>query len=155
MSAREKAMLGLAGFSLTIFVVWLAVWRPLSGQHERLTRQVSTLNSELPWIRAAAAQVERLSASGAPVSRGGQSLLSLAESSARGAGMADSWRRAEPGNEGQLRVWLENASFDTLMRWLSVLQQRYGVSVAEASIDQAGLPGVVNVRLLLAEPVTQ
>ncbi len=155
MSARERAMLGLAGFAIAIFIVWLAVWRPLSERHERLSRQVSALSSELPWIRAAAAQIERLNAGGAPVSRGGQSLLALAESSARGAGMADSWRRAEPGSEGELRVWLENASFDTLMRWLSLLQQRYGVSVAEASIDQAGLPGIVNVRLLLAEPVSQ
>ncbi len=153
MNRRERNLVIFTAGMLALFLVWLMAWRPLAAQHQRLSSQVISLSDELPWMRAAATQIERLNASAAPVSRGGQSLLALAESSARGAGMGDAWRRAEPGAGGELRVWLENASFDTMLRWLTLLQQRYGVSVVEASIDQAGIPGIVNVRLLLAEPV--
>ncbi|MEM1090615.1 MAG: type II secretion system protein M [Pseudomonadota bacterium] len=153
MNAREKKLVWLAGIMLSVFVIWLAAWRPLTQQRQTLSSSVTQLNDDLPWMRAAAAEIQRLGDAAQPVSRGGQSLLALAESSARGAGLGQSWRRAEPGAGGELRVWLENAPFDAMLRWLIVLQKRYSVSVAEASIDQAGIAGVVNVRLLLAEPL--
>lgn len=155
MQPRERALLQFTAMLVAVFVIWLAAWRPLSAQRDQLTASVEKLAVDLPWMRAAAAEVQRLDAGAKPVSRGGQSLLALAESTARGAGMGQSWRRAEPGTKAELRVWLENAPFDATLRWLMVLQQRYGVTVREASIDQAGIPGIVNVRLLLAEPVSQ
>lgn len=154
LSAREKTLVGWTGVLLAGFLFWLLLWRPLLAANEAAIARADSLQRELGWIHAAAAEIARLEGSGAGsrASRGNQSLLALVESSARGAGMENAFRRGEPAAPGQVRVWLENAAFDPLVRWLQVLDERYGVTASEASIDRAGVPGLVNVRLTLVEP---
>lgn len=153
LAPRERAMLVGCALALLVFVAWLALWRPVAAAQQSAAVQAEALRADMPYLTAAAAEVQRLKAlGGTQASRGGQSLLALAESSARGAGLGDAWRRAEPGAANELRVWLQNASFDPMLRWLDLLQRRYGITVAEANIDRAGVPGLVNARLVLSEP---
>ena len=152
-SARERQMLSWTAVLVLLFAGWLALWRPLGLASSQMRERASSLDQNLGWVRAAAAEIARLEATGAGnrVSRGDQSLLALVESSARGAGMENAFRRGEPAGPGEVRVWLENAAFDPLLRWLLVLDTRYGVKPSEAAVDRAGVPGLVNARLTLVE----
>ncbi len=154
LSGRERGALFLTATLGTAFLVWLLAFRPLVQARGALTEREARLRPEVLWLEGAAVEVARLRAAGeqGPDSRGGQSLLAMTEQTARAAGLGDSFRRGEPDGEKRVRVWLENASFDAMLRWLGGLQSGYGVAVVDGSVDAAGSPGVVNVRLLLTEP---
>jgi type II secretory pathway component PulM len=46
-------------------------------------------------------------------------------------------------------VWLEQADFDALVRWLADVQKRMGVYAESAVVDPQKEAGVVNARLVL------
>ena len=64
-------------------------------------------------------------------------------------GLGGSIRDQSPSGENGLRLRLEGASFDSMVVWLASLQQQYGVSVSDATIDAAGAPGLVNASITL------
>ncbi len=154
LSQRERAALFLAVAVVAGFLIWLLAFRPLAQAQQRLAEREARLRPDVAWLEAAASEVARLRAAdrAGPGKRGEQSLLALTEQSARAAGLGQAFRRGEPAGEKRVRVWLENASFDAMLTWLQGLQSRYGVAVIDGTVDGAGTPGLVNVRLLLAEP---
>jgi general secretion pathway protein M len=154
LSGRERVMLILAVLSLAILLAWVGVWRPLGRSLASLEDQRDRLTADVAWMSAAAGEVTRLRTGpgSQPASRGGESLLALVERSARGGGLVDGFRRGEPAGDKRVRVWLENASFDASLGWLESIQTAYGVTVVDAVVERAGVPGLVNMRLLLAEP---
>ncbi len=154
LSGRERVLVLVAGLALVLLLLWVSVWRPLGQSQTELADRQERLSADIAWMTAAAGEAARLRAGPATgqVSRGGESLLALVERSARTGGMADGFRRGEPAGDKRVRVWLENASFDAAMDWLESLQSQHGISVVDAVVERAGVPGLVNMRLLLAEP---
>jgi general secretion pathway protein M len=55
----------------------------------------------------------------------------------------------EPDGSTGVRVWLEDASFDSVVGWLGVMASRYGVDVDTASMERAATTGRINARLSL------
>lgn len=153
LSPRERGTLILAMIVVGVFVLWLAIWRPMDTARLRLDQQIQSQSVDLEWMRAAAWEAQRLTAGTSPTSksRGRLSLLALAEQSAREAGLTQAFRRGEPAGDGQVRIWLEGAAFDRLLTWLESLEQSYSISLESGSLDPTGVPGLVNARLLLAE----
>ena len=153
LAQKERTMLAVAGVILLIFVCWLGVWRPLDRLRQDTVEQLDRQRTEIRWMRAAAGEVARLTARN-PASRqnrGNQSLLALAEQTARQAGLGSAFRRGEPAASGQVRIWLEGASFEALLGWLDQLDSEQGISVIDSDLERTGVPGMVTARLLLAE----
>ncbi|MDX1571614.1 MAG: type II secretion system protein M [Xanthomonadales bacterium] len=152
LQVREKRFLGLAAVAVVAFVYWLGVWRPLTQADSVMSERVARQSEDVAWMRAAAAEAARLGEQPAATgNRGDLSLLALSEQSARGTGLGGGFRRAEPVGENRVRVTLEGVSFDRLATWLALLEERYRVRAEELSVDEAGMPGVVDARVLLAE----
>ena len=149
---RERAVLVAALLVAFAFVYWLALWRPLGAASLRSSQRLEAAAEDLAWMQVAAAEARTLGEE--PVltgTRGDLSLPALAEQSARSAGLGGGFRRVEPIGEDRLRVTLEGVSFDALTGWMSLLERRYGISAEAFSVDRAGAPGLVDVRLTLVE----
>ena len=146
-------MLLLTGAALLIFVCWLGIWRPLERMRQAADEQLNRQRVEIQWMRAAAGELKRLKARNpaSRQSRGKQSLLAMAEQTARQAGLGDAFHRVEPAAEGQVRVWLEDASFEALLKWLDQLDSEHGISVSDSNLERTDVPGFVSARLLLVE----
>ncbi len=80
----------------------------------------------------------------------GQSMLGLASQTAQPHGI--SFKRFEPFADGGLRVWLDNTDFNSMLKWLTQLQQQYGVNVLQATIDRGKASGKVTAKLELLLP---
>jgi type II secretory pathway component PulM len=76
-------------------------------------------------------------------------LVALVDRTARDGGIGKSLVGSQPSGNGGLNVRFEQASFDALVAWLSQLGERYGVHAESATIDAAGMPGIVNATLVL------
>ena len=132
---------------------WQGIWRPLGQMRQDTAAQRDRKRIEMQWRRGAASEVARLTAVN-PVSRqdrGNQSLLALAEQTARQAGLGNAFRGGEPAAEGQVRIRLEGAQFGALLTWLDTLESEQGIGVIEGNLERTGIPGLVTARLLLNE----
>ncbi len=53
-------------------------------------------------------------------------------------------KRLQPESNGNIRIWMEQVSFNNTIRWLDFIQQQ-GLKVDDISLDQQS-PGIVNIR---------
>ena len=108
---------------------------------------------DFKWLQANEAHVRARQAQ--PVqpaadSGDGSSIINRITTSAKPFGM--DIKRFQPEGETGLRLWLEQAEFDQLLRWLAALEKQQ-LSIEQLDIDRVkDRPGLVDVRILLSQP---
>lgn len=154
LAPRERLMVFAAAVLVALLLVYSLLWAPLRGSYVELRDSVAGQRETAVWMQESAQLLARLRQSGArSQGLGGQSLLSLADSTARAGGLASALRRVEPEGADSVRVWLEGASFDQLIQWLNGMADRYGVNADTVSLERvADAAGRVNARLTLQAP---
>ncbi len=131
-----------------LMLVYLYVWEPKMNQLQNL-REVKVPYSEqtLAWVTQA---LER--AKTQPVDEVEEiiegPLLTVIEQTAEQAGVRTSIRRIQPNQSRAVKIWMEEVSFDSWLRWLDMLRQQ-NVFVDRVSIASSS-PGLVTIRVTLA-----
>lgn len=147
---RERWMLGVGAAALLITVLYLALWEPLV---QARTQRAAALDAsrEIAIKLEQAAQQIRASAGNNPAATAGRtlSLLAAVDQASKQGALGKPPSRLQPEGDREVRVWIEDVAFDALVRWLSELQRRYGVSVQTMDVEPQSTPGQVNVRLSL------
>lgn len=146
LSARERNLVYAAAALATLALLYLVIVLPFTTTTSRMSARVEQKSADLAWMRAQAPHA--VSAAGMSQSRSGESLVVIVDRTARQAGLGATLRDQSPNGNTGLRLRMEAASFDTLVTWLAVLQQQYGVGIESATIDAAA-PGLVNATLSL------
>ena len=147
---RERIIIIASGIILGVLFIYLLVLEPQFEKTERLTLSIAKQEKLLTWIKEASSEARQLQRTNnlngvRPV---GQSLLGLIDRTAKAGNLSDSMKRVEPDGSTRVRVWLEQASFDDITRWLETLERQYGLKVNSVVIDKEELPGRVNARLI-------
>ncbi|MDF1613746.1 type II secretion system protein GspM [Desulfurivibrio dismutans] len=152
---RQRPLLFIGLGLLVPLLVWLLLLAPLSSSRDTLQREIATREQELAWMREAAQEVRRYAITADDGGRAAGSPLAAIDSSAREYGLGRAMQRVEPGDGGEVRVWLEDAVFDDLLRWLDRLSGRHGIEVVEVVVEPArgGQAARVNARLTLIRDV--
>ncbi|OSM05326.1 type II secretion system protein GspM [Magnetofaba australis] len=149
---RERKLVLGGGGALIVLLLVFGVWLPISDHVSAQQREVSLQRQDLAWMRQAAEEVGRLRAQGATAKGAqaapGESLMSLADRSAREQGLGGAIRRIEPAEKG-VSVRLEGVGFDRMMQWLGHVREQFGVMVTRADVERANDQGGVNARLVL------
>ncbi|MBF0424390.1 MAG: type II secretion system protein M [Magnetococcales bacterium] len=148
---RERTMVIGGGAVMSCLLFFALVWLPVQERFQELSQTVESRSSSLRWMEQAAREVARLKSQTGiktPLEKG-ESLLSLADRSVRSHGLAPVLRRVEPEGQDKVRLWFEQAAFQSLLVWLETLHDRYGVEVVNASIEKGRDPGLVNTQLVL------
>jgi len=153
LAGREQRIVAIGGFAVVLMLAWAFVWHPLVVKRAELRDAVEAQQRDLAFVRVAAADVDRLRASGKQGSRDrqGRSLLALADASARDAGLEGALKRVEPVGTASVRVSFEVARFDALIAWIEGLTRDYGVEAIDVSADRADGVGLVNARVTLQD----
>jgi general secretion pathway protein M len=150
LSARERNLVYAAAALLGVLLLYLILILPFQTTGTRMDKRVDQKAANLAWMRAKAPEIQAAAGS-ASSPNSGESLVVLIDRTAREAGLATALRDQSPNGEHGLRIRLEAASFDTLMVWLTNLQQQYGVGIESATVEAAA-PGLVNATLTLTQP---
>lgn len=145
---RERRFLVFGAIALAVILLFLGVVQPLQQYRENAEARVVAHRDLVAWMRGAVDVLRERGPALAPAARGG-SLLALADTSARAAGLAQSLQRIQQDGENAVRVRLESASFDSLVLWLDNLEKRSGVTASELMVDRAEAAGRVNASLTL------
>ena len=153
LASRERRGL-LVGVGLLLAVLlYLLAWLPFSREVERLRTTVAEQRALAAWMEQAAREAQRLRRLRAASSQGRahRSLLSLSDQTARQRGLGGAIKRVEPEGQDKVRIRLEAAAFDDLVRWLEQLQLGHGVRILRITVEARETPGLVDARLTLAE----
>ena len=147
---RERLLLAASAGVLVLLLVVLLVWVPLHSAYTTLQSDVDEQRDTALWMQASAAKLGQLKRSGGNVKGlGGRSLLAVTGSTARAGGRGAALRRVEPEGSDSVRVWLEGASFDVLVKWLGTLSATHGIDAESATMERGDAAGRVNARLTL------
>lgn len=153
LQARERRTLLAGAAALVVMLLYILVWEPYHAHIERLETDVAEQRETLAWMQRAAKEIERLrgnSAASPSVASEG-SLLTTTDRTAREHGFSEALKRIQPDGQRSVRVWLENAPFDDMVRWLDALASEHGVTVSTLVVDPADSSGRIDARLVLKE----
>lgn len=153
MSDREQLSLILMSLFLVLTLFYLMLWEPLFQERERLIAKVESDLHEYHWMQGAVAVWKQYEMVSRKERKGklpkGKSLLGVVDASAKRFKLKDSLRRIEPDGKHGVKLSFEEGAFDSLIKWLGVMEQRYGVEVSRMNITRQEGPGVVNARISL------
>ncbi len=144
---RERGLVATAATLLAIVLVYFAMLAPFNKAIDSRAARVERKQQDLAWMRGVSPMLRSLAMS--QLGGGGESLVVLIDRTSRQAGLASALTAQTPNGEHGMRVRLEGANFDSVIVWLSSLQQQFGVSVESASIDRTDKSGLVNASLVL------
>jgi len=148
---RERLMV-IAGTALfVLFLLYIMVLSPLHSGYKSLKNSVEAQRETAVWMQQSAATLASLKRNRGAGARGlgGRSLLSVADSTARAGGLGPALKRVEPEGSDSVRVWLEGAPFDVLIKWLGTLSTVHGVDAETVTMERSDASGRVDARLTL------
>ncbi len=147
---RERYMVLGGAALLAVLLVYVALWEPLVNKVERLRASTAEQQLTLAWMRSAAQEARRLrgAGGGAKTIASGQSLLSLVDRTAKAGRLGGALKRVQPDGDNKVRVWLEGAGFDDLIRWVAQLERRQGITVESSVFEAREDSGRVDGRLV-------
>jgi type II secretory pathway component PulM len=143
--SRERWMVGVGAAAALAIVFWGFIVRPLRAEIANLRTSVETKQRLLVDV----ARIEGTQPAGVAGNRqgAGQTLVVIVDNTARSHGL-DLPRTRANGPSG-VDVTFQGASFDSLVAWLLVLHDTYGVDVETASFSSGRAPGLVNGQISL------
>lgn len=151
LSSREKRLVILTAVVVMITVVYFMIWQPLQDGIQTSRVRVKAQHQTLAEMQEQAAEARQLLAAQRQGndSRSSGSLLVIIERTAQSKNLKSRLQKVQPEGEDSVRVWVENASFDQLIDWLALLENRNTIYVSEIIIERQKEPGRVNSRILL------
>lgn len=150
LQVRERWILGVGAVLLLIVVLYLAVWEPLVQARTQRTAALESARQIAVKLEQAAAQLQVSSGRNPAATQGrGLSLMAAVDQASKQGSLGKGPTRIQPEGDREVRVWFEDVPFDSMVRWLSDLQVRYGVAVQTLDVEPQSTPGKVNVRMSL------
>ncbi|NOX75293.1 MAG: type II secretion system protein M [Gammaproteobacteria bacterium] len=147
---RERYMVLIGAALLIVLLIYVALWEPLVNKVDDLRASTAKQEVTLAWMRGSAQEARRLrgASGGTKPIASGQSLLSLVDRTAKAGRLGDALKRVQPDGDKKVRVWLEGANFDDLIRWVAQLEQRQGIAVISSVFEAQEEGGRVDGRLV-------
>lgn len=148
---REQLMLTAAAAVSLLFLLYLLAWQPFMDSVAQQQLQVKSQQITLDWMKQQLPEIQRLRAQANTrgVKRTNEALLTLVDRTAKQSQLRQQIQRIKPQGDDKVQLWVEQAAFDTLLKWLGGLSTGYGIQLESLSIDRQELPGIVNARLVL------
>ncbi len=147
---RERLILLVAIAVLIPLMLYLLLWEPLSKEVSSLRNSVNAGQKQVAWLQQASQEVKALNAASDTSPRQQNvSLISAVESTANQRGIRSEIKRIEPQGNNKISIEIDNAAFDEIIEWISLLQDQYGASVVQFNASGSDQPGRIQARLIL------
>ena len=148
LSDRDKRFLAAGGFVLMLMLGYFLLYEPLSRDNQRLQAALERQDTDLVWMQQASRSLRNRPVAQA-VATTDEPLLVIADRTIQVAGLKQQLKRIQPDGDDKIRLWLEQASFSALIKWLDTMQRQHGIRVDAATVDRQEATGVVNAKLVL------
>jgi general secretion pathway protein M len=149
MQPRERRIVVAGGAATLVLLLYALVWDPLTTSLGQMEQNVTAQRATLAWMQQAAVEARALRGTQGTGSAG-RSLLALSDESAKAHKLGTAVKRVQPDGQHTVRIWLEDAAFADLLRWLDTLASRHGVKISGLTVERVpAAPARVNARVVL------
>ncbi|NOX43715.1 MAG: type II secretion system protein M [Gammaproteobacteria bacterium] len=146
---QERVTVIGGAIALAIMLFYSVVWDPIHTSVAQLEKNVAKQGPLFEWMKQASNEVKELrDGQSSQKITSGQSLLSLIDSTAKEGQLGNALKRVKPDGDKKVRVWLEQASFDDMIKWLEGLNRAYTIEVSSLVIDRKDTPGIIDSRIV-------
>lgn len=151
-SDQRALLIMLAAIFLAVIYLSLSL---SSGYQQAAVKRYAYTQQDSRWVDANQAKLLELAAARKKLlekgsDEEGSSLINQATVSAKPFGIT--FKRFQPQDENGLRLWIEGAEFDMLMRWLAVLDEQ-NIKLNQLEIvKQEKQSGLAEARVLISAP---
>ncbi|CBL47060.1 general secretion pathway protein M, component PulM [gamma proteobacterium HdN1] len=145
---QERIAVNILAALVCIGLIFLLIIQPAINSRSQAALELNAKRTTLQWVKdneSRAAQASRSSVKTGSLS--GQGLMALVTNTS--SQMSVSLKRYEPEGDNKLRVYLEDQSFNKVMRWLDTLDKQHGTSIVNISLDASREPGLVTAKIVL------
>ena len=150
LSKRERHLVLSASALIVIFLLYQLMISPVIDSYNKRKTNVSKAEETISWMKSAATEIQNLRGSGlAARPTGKQFVLGSIERSIKAADLSTVMKRIQPEGTSGVRLWFEEAEFNSFISWLEKIEKQQGFIVNELSIDKTERPGLVNIRIYL------
>jgi len=147
---REQLMLIAAAAALLLFLLYLLAWQPFTQAVEQNRLRVASQRTTLAWMEENLPEIQRLRGQQSSRTKStNEALLTLVDRTAKQRQLRQQIQRIKPQGDDTVQLWVEQVSFDTLLKWLGELTAQHGIAIDSLNIDRQESPGLVNARLVL------
>lgn len=148
--SNDKRALLIMGGAIALTVLYFSLSWTRDYQNAALVRYKDS-SEDSRWIALNLPQIRNLANAATQTGNAGTSdasLINRATTSGKPFGIV--FKRFQPEGETGLRLWIEGAEFDQLIRWVAALDQQ-GIQLDQLDIDkQPKVAGMVDARVLLS-----
>lgn len=148
---REQTILLAGGGAAVILLFYALVWDPFMHTIRQTEQSVADQQATLAWMQHAAHEITSLRGRQPGGAAHDKSLLSLVDETTRSQGLAKTVKKVQPDGQHGVRIWLDDAQFDTVLQWLDTLTRGTGVTVTGFSAERGSSDNLVSVKLSLKE----
>ncbi len=129
---RDRKILQLLFATVLTGLIYILVWEPVT-QWSQAQKSAYLYQQEMnTWLHGNLSKARDLQKN-QQASSAHQELSSIAASVAQQAGIT--LGRVQPDRKG-LSVWVEDAAYQKLLKWLVLLQTKHSVAIQQVRIDQ-------------------
>jgi general secretion pathway protein M len=148
---REQLALVMGAAALLLFLLYLLAWQPFVDSVEQKQLQAESQQATLDWMRQNLPEILSLRKQGRATGSAhtNEALMTLVDRTAKQNQLRQKIQRIKPKGDDKVQLWVEQAAFDSLLRWLGELSAKYGIQIESLNIDRQELPGIINARLVL------
>ena len=143
---REQVIVSLGALFVVVFLGYFVVLKPAFKTVDDRAAKVERMRVDLGMLQQVAAQPKGADQSAAPA---GRSLVVVVEQSVQAAGLKSSLTRNQPQAANTIRVTLQNAPFERVVRWLANVGSQHRLFIQSATINSAKQPGTVIANVTL------
>ena len=144
LNLREQRLLLFTSSVFSVFLLYSVVWLPLNEHLAQTEQKLANRQALLAWVTDNTARYQKVKSSGG----GKQSSGSLSGIINRTANQYQlTITRMQPQGDS-VQVWLDSASFTSLLFWFEHLANNESLQVQAIDIAQSDTQGEVRVRRL-------
>lgn len=142
LAQREQVMLLLVSVVAAIGILYWGIWYPVANAEHRAELELRAQQQTLAYVKQTANKIITLRKTTGHASFSG-SLGSVVNNAANSNGL-EITRMQPQGNK--IQIWMDDVSFNQLLKFLSQLVQQKGLSLDSLDISASDKPGIVQVR---------
>ncbi|MBT3092458.1 MAG: type II secretion system protein M [Candidatus Thiodiazotropha sp. (ex Lucina pensylvanica)] len=147
---QEHMALIIGAAAILLLLVYLLLWRPFNQALGKKALLVESQQLTLNWMQDNLDLVKNLRSQQRGKSAGSnEALLTLVDRTAKKIRLRQQIQRIKPQGDNAVQLWIEEAPFDTIIKWLGQLTQTHAIEIDSLTIDRQDKPGLVNARLVL------
>jgi general secretion pathway protein M len=145
---REKLIVGVLGSLIVVIIFKSLVWQPIYQAREHALNAEKKQSETLIWLKQQAQIVNSMTP------KSGFKHPVVSSTSQRVNTTAQKHQieisRFQASEQGKIQVWLVEVDFGKFLRWLDELSEQ-GIHIESTSISKTDKPGLVDVRIALAD----